>query len=124
MIHRRLKWIMPALLLMCVAMSAHEVQARTVFITGNELAGWMKGYDIQKRGDCREVACRGHATSFVMYVVGVCDANLVDYPIPGGVTRDQLAGVVSQYLKENPKRWANPASMLVTEALKKAFPKK
>jgi hypothetical protein len=57
-----------------------------------------------------------------MYVVGVCDANLVDYPLPAGVTRDQLADVVSQYLKENPKRLANPASMLVIRAVEKAFP--
>ena len=122
MIRRSLKWIMPALLLMCVAMSAHEVQARTVFITGNELAGWMRGYDIQKRGDCRAVACRGHATSFLMYVVGVCDASFVDYPLPAGVTRDQLADVVSQYLKENPKKWGNPAFLLVIRAVEKAFP--
>ena len=122
MIHRSLKWIMPALLLMCVAMSAHEAQARTVFVTGNELVGWMRGYDIQKRGDCREVECRGYAVSFLMYVVGVCDASFVEYPMPGGVTRDQLAEVVSKYLKENPKRWSNPAFILVTDALIEAFP--
>ena len=122
MIRRSLKWIMPALLLMCVAMSAHEAQAGTFFVTGNELAGWMRGYDIQKRGDCREVACRGHATAFLMYVVGVYDASFVDYPLPAGVTRDQLAEVVSKYLKENPKKLGNPAFLLVIRAVEKAFP--
>ena len=124
MISRGLKWILPILLLICIAMSAYEAQARTVFVTGVELVGWMKGYDIQKRGDCREVECRDHAASFRMYVVGICDASFVEYPMPGGVTRDQLAEVVSKYLKENPERWGNPATFLVDKALRKAFPKK
>ena len=122
MISRGLKWILPILLLICIAMSAYEAQARTVFVTGVELVGWMKGYDIQKRGDCREVECRDHAASFRMYVVGICDASFVDYPMPGGVTRDQLAEVVSKYLKQNPKKWGNPAFLLVIRALEKAFP--
>ena len=109
-------------LLICVTVSAHEAQARTVFVTGTELAGWMGGYDIQKRGDCREVECRGSAVLFLMYVVGVCDASFYDYPMPGGVTRDQLAEVVSKYLKENPEKWGNPAFILVINALEKAFP--
>jgi hypothetical protein len=124
MISRSLRWTLPILVLMCVTVSAHEAQARTFFITGNELVGWMKGYDIQKRGDCREVECRGYATSFLVYVVGVFDASFFDQPMPGGVTRDQLAEVVSKYLKENPKRWGNPASTLVIDALTKAFPLK
>jgi hypothetical protein len=110
-------------LLICVTVSAHEAQARTVFVTGNELAGWMRGYDIQKRGDCREVECRGYAVSFLMYVVGVCDSSFVEYSMPVGITRDQLAEVVSKYLKENPERWSNPATFLVDKALRKAFPK-
>ena len=122
MISRSLRWTLPILVLMCVTVSAHEAQARTFFITGNELVGWMKGYDIQKRGDCREVECRAYATSFLVYVVGVFDASFFDQPMPGGVTRDKLAEVVSKYLKENPKRWGNPASTLVIDALTKAFP--
>jgi hypothetical protein len=122
MISRSLRWTLPILVLMCVTVSAHEAQARTFFITGNELVGWMKGYDIQKRGDCREVECRAYATSFLVYVVGVFDASFFDQPMPGGVTRDKLAEVVSKYLKENPKKLGNPAFLLVIRAVEKAFP--
>ena len=48
MIRRTLKWIVPALLLMCVVMSAHEVKASKVFMDGNELVRgrWGTGIDI------------------------------------------------------------------------------
>jgi hypothetical protein len=42
---------MPALLLMCVAMSAHEAQAQH-FISGNKLVPWMGDYNKASRGGC------------------------------------------------------------------------
>jgi hypothetical protein len=37
-------------------------------------------------------------------------------------TRGQIAAVITKFLNDNPARWNEPAVVLVSEALKKAFP--
>jgi hypothetical protein len=122
MIRRNLKWIVPALLLMYVAMSAHEAQAQTAFTTGNQLVSRMQEYE---KND-KEEGSSSYFNSglFVGFVDGVHDATHSKYSLHRGVTVGQLCAVVSKYLKEHPERWSEPASLLVIDALEKAFPKK
>jgi hypothetical protein len=102
-------------------MSAHEVQAQTLLITGNELVKWMQEHDKYERGD--PGAGEVKASAFMGYIMGIHDATLSKYSIPEGATRSQLGAVVSKFLKENPEQWSYSASLLVQQALMKAFPK-
>ena len=126
MLPKGLKWIVPTLLLICVAICAHEAQA--YFISGNELVEWMRGYEKTVRGECycssSDAECLEGSASFVAYVCGVFDATSGRYSLPDGVARGQVAAVVSKFLNEHPEEWSAPAALLVIEALKKAFPKK
>ena len=42
--------------------------------------------------------------------------------VPDGVTGGQVLSIVRKYLKENPESLHQPADMLVTVALRRAFP--
>jgi hypothetical protein len=93
------------------------------FITGNNLAQWMKDNDGSTTHD------RGtnyqNAAWFFGYVIGVADVgNNLLFKIPQNATAGQLCAIVSKHLKENPEKWAMPADWLVVEALAKAFPMK
>ena len=60
------------------------------------------------------------ATYFMAYVNGVFDSMEVD--LHGQtVTLNQVAAVVSKYLKEHPELWAIPAAHLVRQAIIEAF---
>jgi hypothetical protein len=120
MISRSLKWIMPALLLMCVAMSAHEAQAYHYF-TGYDLVGPMPEWDKAMTRDPTTELWK--ATEFRGYITGVCDGSGIVDSLQG-VPNNQLCAVVSKFLKEHPERWSEPASLLVIDAIRKAFPKK
>jgi hypothetical protein len=122
MIRRSLKWIMPALLLMCVAMSAQEAQAGGAFVTGNKLVKWMQA---NEECDKNEKDCPYFDSGmFIGYVTGVMDATHWMHSIPTGVMAGQLYAIVSKFLKEHPERWSEPGDSIVIDALKKAFPKR
>jgi hypothetical protein len=46
------------------------------------------------------------------------------FNVPEDITVGQIGSIVGKYLKENPEKWTLPASVLVTQALQKAFPKR
>ena len=122
---RSLKWIVPILVSLCVAMSAHEAQA--YFFDGNNLVEWMRAYDKMVGTSCSSAdpECIDdvrNACTFLGYVMGVHDSSWYDYSVPEGVTVNQLAAVVSKYLKEHPERWSSSAYYLVKDALQRAFP--
>jgi hypothetical protein len=111
-------------------MSAHAEKAE-VFIDGNTLVEWMRGYDtnLKTKGRClaNDAKCLESmvdAHNFFGYVLGVHDATNWKYSTPDGVMDNQLCAVVSKYLKAHPERWSYSAYSLVIDALKEAFPKK
>ncbi len=118
---RNLMWILLSLLLTYVTISAHEVQAQTILMTGNELVKWMQEHDKYERGDSGTEEVK--ASAFIGYIMGIHDATLSKYAIPKSATRDQLVAVISKFLKEHPEQWSYSASLLVQQALIKAFPK-
>ncbi len=126
MIRRSLKWIMPALLLMCVAMSAHEAQARRIFIDGNELVKMMDAYERAGKEGIDKVDSKTvfNAAWFVGYISGVADETETPYFTTKKINAAQVAAIVAKFLKENPEKWSEPGNQIVTEALKKAFPLK
>ena len=122
MIRRSLKWIIPALLFMCVAMNAHKAQAQDVFINGNDLVKWMEAYERDNtEKEHPDFFLTGEFTGFVNGVYSVTSSQYLSFVgMPMGLACD----VVSKFLKENPERWSEPAFVLVVDALKKTFPKK
>jgi hypothetical protein len=89
---------------------------------GNELVQKMREFEKQERGDpSADYASSGF---YMGYVVGVYEAMRAFFVAPENVTVAQVCSIVGKYLKENPEKWTLPASVLVMEALQKAFPKK
>jgi hypothetical protein len=116
---------MPALLFMCVAMSAHEAQAQGLFLEGNELAKFMRDWDKYQNGnDQFGMFATGTFGGYVLAVSDTAEHLLKFFVTPEGATRRQLCAVVSKFLKEHPERWSEPAFLLVINALQEAFPKK
>jgi hypothetical protein len=89
---------------------------------GNELVQKMREFEKQERGDpSADYASSGF---YMGYVVGVYEAMRDFFNAPENVTVAQVCSIVEKYLKENPEKWTLPASVLVMEALQKAFPKR
>ena len=63
------------------------------------------------------------AGNYMGYVQGVAEATVSDYSMPNGVTPEKIYHIVADYLDKNPKRWNEPASNLVRNALREAYPK-
>lgn len=85
------------------------------FFDGNELKEWMD----EKESD----GSRFKSGLFNGYVSGVVDTgNDILFCTPEGVTAGQYTAVVIKYMKDNPEKWNQGASVLVIEALKAAFP--
>lgn len=102
--------------LLCVAMNA-----QAVFYDGNDLVKYMRGFEGYQRNDPQ--ADLDDANRFMGYVVGVADTvNGLFYCPPQKIVAVQVLSVVAQFMNANPARWQEPASFLVIEALKKAFP--
>ncbi len=92
------------------------------FYNGNELVQKMRESEKQERND---PSTDYFSSGFYMgYVAGVYDAMRGFFNVPEDITVKQICAIVEKYLKENPEKWALPASVLVTEALQKAFPKR
>lgn len=59
------------------------------------------------------------------YIIGVFDACVdIYFSTPGGIIKGQVHDIAIKFLKENPERRHEMASILLLEAFEKAFPKK
>jgi hypothetical protein len=92
------------------------------FIDGSQLAQSMREYD-KAAANAPGVDWK-QANEFTAYVAGAYDTlELADLICkPPEMTRRQLNAVVAKYLKEVPESWHRPAAILISEALRKAFP--
>jgi hypothetical protein len=102
--------------LLCAAMNA-----QAGFFDGNSLARDMQEWEKYERKD--PLANNLVAGVFMGYVAGVADAydEIIICP-PDNSTVRQLSGVVAEFLKLNPHLLAEPAEVLVKDALLKSFP--
>lgn len=90
------------------------------FYNGNELVEKMREYE---KDESSGPNC--HESGFYMgYVAGVYDAMRDFFDAPENVTVGQICAIVGKYLKEHPEKWTLPASVLIKDALRKAFPKR
>lgn len=102
--------------LLCAAMGA-----RAGFFSGNELVRDMREWEKHERKDLS--ASSLVAGNFMGYVAGVADVyDELSVCLPESATVRQMSTLVARFLDENPARWAEPADVLVADALKKAFP--
>jgi hypothetical protein len=92
------------------------------FFSGNDLLEIMREWENAESSNPKTKL--QDATEFRGYVVGVFDILDGSGTICTGdnVNKRQVGAVVVKYLNDNPARWSDPAYILVTEALKKAFP--
>ncbi len=86
------------------------------FTTGNELQEWLSESEGGNESRYDTGLFRG-------YVSGVVDTgDDVLFCTTQGVNRGQYTAVVAKYIKSNPEKWNMGASLLVIEAMEKAFP--
>jgi len=86
------------------------------FTDGNELQKWMNNTN-------KENGNRHSVGLFKGYISGVVDTgNNILFCTEDGVTRGQYMAVVIKYIENNPEKWNQGASVIVLEALTKAFP--
>ena len=87
-----------------------HAQSAAYYISGNELIR----------------ACEGDSTLCLGYVTGVSDGVTWLHPkafcVPDEVKNTQLVRVVTRYLQENPKTLHRAAQILVSDALRRAWP--
>jgi hypothetical protein len=109
-------------IILATALLAISTASHAGFIDGNKLASFMRAYEdsIQKAPTTNYV----YAAEYSGYVKGVHDSlDLFQFVCtPKGATSNQSNAIVAKFLKAHPERWAESASLLVTEALKAAFP--
>jgi hypothetical protein len=90
-------------------------------MSGKKLAADMQEFEKAERQD--PSANYQQAYFFMGYVAGVYDLSDDTYMYPVKPTIRQICSIVAKYLRENPKEWDLPADLVITKALKKAFPK-
>lgn len=88
------------------------------------LADFFNGNDLKKILDEQEGGKGSFSEGvYAGYVSGVSDAlDGTVYCIPSQTTIRQSNAIVKKYLEANPEKWNEPGSMLIVEALSKAFP--
>jgi hypothetical protein len=92
------------------------------FIDGNKLVQNMDAWEKYQRRDPNAIPVDG--ALYVGYVTGVYDSLESLFDNPGNVTIPQICSIVAKYLQENPEKWNLSASLLIKDALQKAFPKR
>lgn len=87
--------------------------------TGNDLQQWSRSFEAMQNGGDAD----WKASMFVGYVAGVSDTvrGIVVCP-KGKTTHLQNAAIVSKYIRQNPEQWTDDGAMIVTAALRKAYP--
>ena len=101
---------------------ASAVEAQQYFHDGNDLVKLMKEYEKAEAKDPN--ANYMEVRHYGAYILGVHDATTVLYGDKGKISIQQILGIVAKYLKAHPEKLDGPASDLVIDALKEAFPKK
>jgi len=96
--------------------------ASAQLINGNTLFERMVEYDKNERGDpdFDQFGC----IFYMGYVEGIYDLMVDSFNDPKNVTVGQILSIVGKYLKDNPEKRHLPASFLVMDALRNAFPKR
>ncbi len=118
-----IKWVSFSIILASIVLfTPLDLSAQLFFHDGNNLVRFMREYDKHERGDpsTNNFECGLYAG----YVTGAYDAMRSDFNAPEATTINQICSIVGKYLKENPGKWTAPASILIRDALRKAFPKK
>ena len=104
-------------LFVVLILSAHTALA----MSGHDLAEGMKSYlKAEKDYTPADFFLAGN---YLGYVQGVVEATISDYSLPVELTPDDLCRVVARYLEKHPDQWKAPASDLVRDAIRKAYPK-
>jgi len=100
----------------CVsALAIFASQAACAF-TGNDLIKWLHEYE----NDRISTFSGG---LYLGYVAGIADTtNGLAFCPNGDVTNGQNAAVVAKWLRKNPERWTEEASMLILTALQASYP--
>jgi hypothetical protein len=91
------------------------------FTDGNRLVEDMKEYKLWSNG--KKDVDYGKVMGFMGYISGASDSVsdiLICYP--QNVTLGQVNAIVIKYIENNPDRWNQNASYLVTNPLMKIFP--
>jgi hypothetical protein len=102
--------------LLCTAMNT-----LAGFFDGNDLVKDMREWEKFERKDPSVSSLV--AGNFMGYVAGVADVyDEISICPPETSTVRQLSTTVARFLNANPARWAEPADVLVADALKKSFP--
>lgn len=92
----------------------------TFILVSSAHGDYFEGNDLMKLKQSREIH---DETMYRGYVAGVQDAfNGYYFSIPPDVRMSQAAEIVYQYIKGKPKRWHEPAKVLIIDALKESFP--
>lgn len=83
--------------------------------TGNDLISWSSSYE-------RDIA-NWESGMFLGFTSGISSvANGIAFCAPDA-TNGQSAAIVAKFLKNNPERWGESATVLTLEALRKGYPK-
>ncbi len=102
--------------LLCTALCT-----RAGFFDGNDLVKDMREWEKYEGKDLS--VSNLVAGNFMGYVAGVADVyDEISVCPPENSTVRQMSTLVAQFLNANPARWAEPADVLVADALKKSFP--
>ena len=104
-----------------VVLMAVPVHAEFFFLTGYELASYMKEYHKTERSEPDAKIAKANA--FVGYVTGVFETlSGLRRICTRGTSTGHITSVVAKYLKDNPERWSEPAIYSTAEALEAEFP--
>ena len=114
-----MKSMFSILLLMAMSM---EVLGQSYRLSGNELVVLMREWE--RANQKTAGADFFKAESYSAYVQGISDTLGVrrEVCIPETATVGQIGSVVAKFLNDNPVRLKEPAAILVSDALTKAFP--
>lgn len=91
------------------------------WMTGNRLAGLAKAHERIGMGNGRE-SDYADSAELAGYLAGAMDALADKFCPPPGITLGQASLVIAKFLAENPKDLDITASLLVTAALRNAYP--
>lgn len=107
------------LVIALMMMSFHAVYAEGY--TGNEFVNQWQEYKKLKAGQSYDVV---NLSYYMGYVNGIAHAGqfIGWFSWPDETTEGQLNHVVGKWIDDHPERWADSPLVIVTTALKEAFP--
>ena len=107
--------VIALMLMSCQAVYAVEYE------TGNRFVNQWQEY---KNPDAERPSSSFAAGIYIGYVSGIADAGQIIgwFSYPNGTTNGQLCAVVGKWIDDHPERWTDSPLVIVTTALRKAFP--